>query len=73
MKKIVIQSGLFALFTIIWSLIIIPANAQTRATNPKVNAVIYLAERCPACHANNCKVNGRINARLKEFEVNVGS
>lgn len=69
MKKVVIKSVWFALIAIVGSSIFFSANAQTKATTPKVYAVINKADWCPTCQANGAKLMNEVMPACMNLKV----
>lgn len=69
MKKVVIKSMLFAFIAIVGSSILLSAKAQTKATTPKVYAVINRADWCHVCQANEARVMSEVMPACKDLKV----
>jgi hypothetical protein len=69
MKNVVIKSMLFAFIAIVGSSVFFSAKAQTKATTPKVYAIINKADWCPTCQANGAKVMNEVMPACKDLKV----
>lgn len=69
MKNVVIKSVLVAFIAIVGSSVFFSVMAQTKATTPKVYAVINKADWCPVCKANGARVMSEVIPACKDLKV----